>query len=77
MGPLLAPHDILHRGCVKLSDGFLLLDVVKNYRTRGAEDKAGGATVEDFVGLDGRFYALDNSASQIADLDELPRNKIN
>jgi hypothetical protein len=77
LGPILAPHDIFYRGSVKLGDSLLLLDVVKNDRTCGAEDKAGGAAVEDFVGLNRRFYALDYSAGQIADLDELPRNKIN
>jgi hypothetical protein len=76
LGPILAPHDIFHRGSVKLSNGLLLLDVVKNNRTCGAEDKAGGAAVENFVRLNWRFYALDNSAGQIADLDELPGNKI-
>jgi hypothetical protein len=73
----LTPHDIFHRGSIKLSDGLLLLDVVKNNRTCGAEDKARSAAVEDLVRLNRRFYALDNSAGQIADLDELTRNKIN
>ena len=67
----MAPHDIFHRGSIKLSDGLLLLDVVKNNRTCGAEDETGGAAVEDFVSLNRGFYALDNSARQIADLDEL------
>jgi hypothetical protein len=73
----LAPHDIFHRGSVKVSNGLLLLDVVKNNRACGAEDKAGRAAVEYFVRLNRRFYALDNSAGQIADLDKLPRSEIN
>jgi hypothetical protein len=77
LGAILTPHDIFHGGSVKLGDGLLLLDVVKNNRTGGAEDKTGGAAIEDFVRLNRRFYALDDSAGQIADLDVLPRNKIN
>jgi hypothetical protein len=77
LGPVLTPHDIFHGGSVKLSYGLLLLNVIKNNRTCGAEDKTGGAAVEDFVRLNRRFYALDDSAGQIADLDVLHRNKIN
>lgn len=73
MGSLLAPHDILYRGCIKFGDGLLLLDVIKNYGTRRAEDEASCAAVEDLVCLDRRFDALDDSASQIADFDELPK----
>jgi len=72
LGPILTPHDIFHGGSVKFGDGLLLLDVVKNNGTCGAEDKTGGAAVEDFVRLNRRFYALDDSAGQIADLDVLP-----
>jgi hypothetical protein len=73
LGTVLAPHDILHRGCIKLCDSFLLLDVIKDHGTRRAEDEASCAAVEDLVRLDRRFDALDNCASQIADFDKLPK----
>ena len=73
MGSVLAPYDILYRRCIKLGDGFLLLDVVKDHGTRRAEDEASCAAVEDLVRLNRRFDTLDNSASQIADFDKLPK----
>ena len=76
MGSVLAPHDILYRGCIKLGDDFLLLDVVKDHRTRGADDEASCAAVEDLVRLNRRLDALDNSASQIANFDKLPKNNL-
>ncbi len=61
LGPILAPYDILDRGSVKLTDGFLLLDVVEYNRACGAENKASRATKEDLIRLDRGFDTLDGS----------------
>ena len=71
MGSILVPYDVLDRRSVKLGNGFLLLDVVKYNRTRGAENEASSATKKDLVRLDRWFDTLDGSPSQIADLDKL------
>lgn len=71
MGSILVPYNVLDRRSVKLGNGFLLLDVVKYNRTRGAENEAGSATKKDFVRLNRWFDTLDGSPGQIADLDKL------
>ena len=76
LGSILTPHNILYRGRIKLGDSLLLLDVIKNHRTRGAEDEASCAAVEDLVRLNRRLNALDNGASQIANFDKLPKNNL-
>jgi hypothetical protein len=77
LGSVLTPHNILYRGRIKLGDSLLLLDVIKNHRTCGAEDKASCAAVEDLARLHRRLNTLDNSASQIADFNKLPRRNLN
>ena len=71
MGSILVPYDVFDRGCVKLRNGFLLLDVVEHNGACGAENEAGCATKEDLIRLNRRFDTLDGRPGQIADLDKL------
>jgi hypothetical protein len=68
---ILTPYDVLHWGGVKLGDGLLLLNVIEHNRTCRAEDEASSSAVEDLIRLNRRFYALDHSPGQIANLNKL------
>ena len=45
------PYHILHQWTVQLSDGLLLLKVIKNNGGRGAENETRGTTIEYLISL--------------------------
>lgn len=53
-----APDDILDRWAVQLRDAFLLLDIVEDNGSGGAENNAGCASIKDLVCLHGGLDAL-------------------
>ena len=59
LGSILVPYDVLDRRSVKLSNGFLLLDVVEHNRACGAKNEASRATKEYLIRLNRWFDTLD------------------
>lgn len=59
-GTVSTPDGVLHRWGGDLGQGLLLLDIVQNDRSRGAEDQTSGSTVEDLVRLNRGLDGLDH-----------------
>jgi len=63
------PNGILHRWGVYLCQRLLLLDIVQNNRSRRAEQKRGGSSIEYIVRLDRRFHHFSDTVAEIPNLD--------
>jgi hypothetical protein len=70
-GTVSAPDDILDGRGSQLGQNLLLLNVEQDNAGRSAEQNAGGAAIEDVVGLGRALDRLGDGVAQISNLDVL------
>ena len=74
-GTVCTPDGILHRWGGNLSQGLLLLDIVQNDRSCGAEDQTSSPTVEDLIRLNRSLDGLDHGIGEVAYLNQLEKGR--